>query len=616
MTEPFLPTDSNYNHGMIGNGRTCALVDTDGSLVFACMPDFDSGTVFASLLDKEKGGSFGLELVGGNTVSQEYERHTNVLATRYEDGKGASMEVVDFMPRYNWDGKAGTREDAASDIVRVLYPLSGSPKLRVHYDPKLEYARFETTTFSVRGCVKSTSRGVRKDGHRVYESLHMYTDLPHEAVIAGEEITLTPGQPHFFLVTYHDKVQEPDADLINLMLQRTRSYWLLWTARTHRTKRYTEEVLRSALALKMLQFNPTGALLAAATTSLPETIGENRNWDYRFCWIRDASMTVSTLRRIGHQTMAVRFVDWMMHTVPTKDDHLQIMYGLRGEKILHEETLDHLSGYLGSEPVRIGNAAYHQEQHDIYGVLLDVMFQDVETRVRTPESLDRVWTRTRSVIRTVADRWREPDRGIWEIRGDTRHFIFSKVLCWVAVDRAIRIARLLNKHEWADEHVPLRNEIHAEIRERGWNAEVGAFTQSYGSTDLDSANLLLAEYGFVEGKDPQFVSTVRRTQEKLCRDGLLYRYRNHDDFGEPNSAFTVCSFWMVKALAAIGAREEARRMFEELLGFANPKGLYGEDLDFATRRHLGNFPQAYSHLALIDCAMLLGVDEDDALIRA
>jgi GH15 family glucan-1,4-alpha-glucosidase len=616
MTQPFLPSDSNYHHGMIGNGRTCALVDTDGSIVFACMPDFDSGTVFASLLDKEKGGSFGLEMVGGNTVSQDYERHTNVLVTRYEDGEGSALEVIDFMPRYTWDGKAGSREDDASDIVRVVRALSGSPKLCVHYDPKLEYARFDTTTFPVNGCIKSTSRGVLPCGRKIYESLHLHTDLPHQDVLDSAEIALAPGESRFFLVTYHDKVQVPDHDLINLMLQRTRAYWLLWTARTHRTKRYAEEVLRSALALKMLQFNPTGALLAAATTSLPETIGENRNWDYRFCWIRDGSMTVSTLRRIGHQTMAVRFIDWMLRTVPTKDDHLQIMYGLRGEKLLHEEILDHLSGYLGSAPVRIGNAAYHQEQHDIYGVLLDVIYQDVETRVRTPESLDRIWTRVRSVVRTVADRWREPDRGIWEIRGDTRHFIFSKVLCWVAVDRAIKIARLLNKDAWASEHEPLRDEIHAEICQRGWNAEVGAFTQSYGSTDLDSSNLLMAEYGFLDGQDPQFVSTVRKTKEQLCRDGLLYRYRNHDDFGEPNSAFTVCSFWMVKALAAIGARDEARVMFEDLLAQANPKGLYGEDLDFATRRHLGNFPQAYSHLALIDCALLLGEDENDALIRA
>jgi GH15 family glucan-1,4-alpha-glucosidase len=266
--------------------------------------------------------------------------------------------------------------------------------------------------------------------------------------------------------------------------------------------------------------------------------------------------------------------------------------------------------------VRIGNAAYHQEQHDIYGVLLDVIWLDVDAQSRTPESLDRIWTRTRSVIRVVADRWKEADRGIWEIRGESRHFVFSKVLCWVAVDRAIRIARALGKLDWADAHVALRDEIHEEITLRGWNERIGAFTQAYGSDDLDAANLLLAEYGFLEGTDPRFIRTVRRIQEQLSHNGLLYRYRNTDDFGEPRSAFTVCSFWMVKALATIGARDEARVLFEQLLACANPKGLYGEDLDFTTRRQLGNFPQAYSHLALIDCALLLGEDEDDERIRA
>jgi alpha,alpha-trehalase len=608
-------TAANYDHGMIGNGRTCALVDTDGSIVFACMPDFDSGTVFASLLDPERGGRFGLELEGGRVVSQQYERHTNVLVTRYEDDQGSVMEVVDFMPRYTWDGRAGARRDVASDIIRIVYPRAGTPRLRVRYEPKLEYARFETRTFVQQDCIKSTSSGVLPSGRRVYESLYLYSDLPPASVMDGSAIPLTVGEPRFFLLSYHDKVQRPDGDTVNLMLQRTRAYWLLWSARTHRTKRYSEPLVRSALALKMLQFNPTGAILAAATTSLPEAIGEGRNWDYRFCWIRDASMTVTVLRRLGHHSMAARFIDWMLLTVPTKDDHLQIMYGIRGERMLEEETLDHLSGYEGSPPVRIGNAAYHQEQHDIYGVLLDVVWLDVAARSRTPESLDRVWTRTRAVARTVAERWSEPDRGIWEIRGDTRHFVFSKVLCWVAIDRAIRIAHALGKHAWADAESPLREQIRADILARGWNADVGAFTQTYDSADLDSSNLLLAEYGFLDGRDPRFVSTVRRIQEGLSRDGLLYRYRNSDDFGLPTSAFTVCSFWLVKALAAIGARDEAVRLFEDLLACANPKGLYGEDLDFATRRHLGNFPQAYSHLALIDCALLLGDDEEDELIR-
>ncbi|MEZ5299060.1 MAG: glycoside hydrolase family 15 protein [Verrucomicrobiales bacterium] len=270
---------------------------------------------------------------------------------------------------------------------------------------------------------------------------------------------------------------------------------------------------------------------------------------------------------------------------------------------------------MGSRPVRVGNAAYTQEQHDIYGVLLDVIYQDLETRDQTPESLDRIWTQVRSVVRTVAARWREADRGIWEIRGEARHFVFSKVLCWVAVDRAIRIARMLGKDHWADARVPLLNEIHDQVCEMGWSDEAGAFTQSYETRDLDAANLLMAEYGFIDPMDPRFVATVERTEQDLCFEGLLYRYKNRDDFGEPKSAFTVCSFWMVKALASIGRRKDAVKMFESLLNAANPHGLFGEDLDFATRRHLGNFPQAYSHLALIDCALELGNDQADDLVQ-
>jgi GH15 family glucan-1,4-alpha-glucosidase len=285
------------------------------------------------------------------------------------------------------------------------------------------------------------------------------------------------------------------------------------------------------------------------------------------------------------------------------------MYGLRGEKELTEETLNHLDGYLGSKPVRIGNAAYHQEQHDIYGVLLDIVWQDLCKRPRTPEAMDRIWTRVRAVVKTVSENWEKPDHGIWEIRGEKRHFVFSKVLCWVALDRAIKIARMLEKNTWADAHENLRDLIHETICRKGWKEEVGAFTQSYESNDLDSANLLMADFGFISGTDPRFVATVAQSEKQLCRNGLMYRYKNTDDFGHPSSAFTVCSFWMVKALVQSGRRKDAHEMFARLLKAANPHGLYGEDLDFETLRHLGNFPQAYSHLALIDCALLLDAEK-------
>ncbi|MDX1679176.1 MAG: glycoside hydrolase family 15 protein [Akkermansiaceae bacterium] len=601
-----------YHLGMIGNGRTCALIDAHADIVFCCLPAFDSGTVFASILDEKIGGSFRVEMINGKPVRQHYEKNTNILVTRFE-GESGAFEVVDFMPRYTSDSRVGTHDDVGPDVVRKLSHIEGKPVVRIHFDPRLEYARGTTKVEREKARLKATTQWDSTEGE-VYESIYLWTDLDLDAVKGGNEIALK--QDSFLFLSYHDKVQVPDLDLVDLMLQRTRSYWMLWSARTHLPLKYREEVMRSALLLRMLQYSPTGAFLAAATTSLPESIGEERNWDYRFCWLRDGSMTVSTLTSIGHPGMATDFIDWMMRTVPTKDDSLQIMYGLRGERILTEHTLDHLDGYQGSKPVRIGNAAYHQEQHDIYGVVMDVIYQDLKLRHRTPESLDRIWTQARSIARTVAQTWKLPDRGIWEIRGEKRHFVFSKVLCWVAIDRAIKIAELLDKHDWAENQRPLLEEMHESICEQGWNEEVGAFVQSYDSIHLDASNLLMAEYGFIEATDPRFVGTVEKTRQDLCVDGLMYRYRNQDDFGKPKSAFTVCSFWLVKALALIGCKDEAVELFESLLHAANCHGLYGEDLDFETRRQLGNFPQAYSHLALIDCALELSKDEESDLIQA
>lgn len=606
----------NYNYGVIGNGRSCAIIDEDCSIVFACLPDFDSGTVFGQLLDEKIGGHFGIEMVDGKVVDQHYERNTCVLKTIFE-GDSGRFEVIDFMPRYQWDGKAGGRDDAGPDIARIIVPTKGRPVIKADFQPKLAYARFDTNSEAVGpGIIKSTTEGDLKD-QEVYESLYVYTDLDTAKFLGGESIELTEAA--FTLLSYHDKVQEVDCDLVQLMLQRTRSYWQLWCARTHAPEKWREQVLRSAMTLKMLQFGTTGAMLAAGTTSLPETIGEERNWDYRFCWIRDGSMTVSTLNSLGHHQMSRAFIDWVLKTVPSKSHSLQIMYGIRGERELTEETLDHLDGYHGSKPVRIGNAAYDQQQHDIYGVLLDIIYQDLGEIKRTPEGLDRIWTRVRAVTRTVAAEWKSPDRGIWEIRGECRHFVFSKVLCWVAIDRAIKIARELGKDCWAEQHEALRQQIHDEVCERGWSEEKQAFAQSYACDHLDSANLLMAEYGFIEPDHPRFVKTVEKSLEELCQNGLMFRYKNEDDFGEPSSAFTVCSFWMVKALTQIGERKHARTMFDRLVSMANCHGLYGEDLDFETHRHLGNFPQAYSHLALIDCAIALSKDydeEEEPLIEA
>jgi alpha,alpha-trehalase len=357
-----------------------------------------------------------------------------------------------------------------------------------------------------------------------------------------------------------------------------------------------------------LSYDKTGAVLAAVTTSLPETIGEIRNWDYRFCWLRDASMVIKMMTQIGHWKSAERFMNFIIDVVSDKDEKIQIMYGINRGKNLRERILTHLSGYEDSVPVRIGNAAYRQKQHDIYGILMDVIYQQFKLFEVSLQNSEELWTITRSIVRIVRKNWRKPDRGIWEIRHDQHHFVFSKVLCWVAVDRAIKVAELIKRKEYVKKWGRLRVNIEADILDKGWNEELQSFTQAYGSEDLDATALLMESYGFIDATDPRFMSTVKAVQRELSRNGLMYRYKNPDDFGMPSSSFTICSFWLIHALFKIGEETEARRLFDQLLSYSNHVGIFSEDIDFETKQLLGNFPQAYSHLALIETAMLFSKD--------
>jgi GH15 family glucan-1,4-alpha-glucosidase len=388
-------------------------------------------------------------------------------------------------------------------------------------------------------------------------------------------------------------------------MQLTKVYWLKWSQETTEFAHYNREILRSALTLKLLSFEKSGAVIAALTTSLPETIGEVRNWDYRFCWMRDASMVIRVMTSLGHMDTTRQYMKFIIDVLPDKDENIQIMYGINGERTLTEEVLDHLKGYENSSPVRIGNDAYRQKQNDIYGVMVDVIYQQLKLVDISLEESEALWTITRSIVRHVRKNWRNADRGLWELRTKKMHFTFSKVLCWVAIDRGTKIAKLVKREDYAGEWKKTCDEIRQDILENAWNEEMGAFTQAYGSTDLDAANLLLEPYGFIYAHDPKYVSTVRATQRELSKNGLLYRYKSKDDFGEPKSAFTICTFWLVSALHKIGEKEEAERLFEGTLEYSNHLGLFSEDLDFKTKRLLGNFPQAYSHLALIEAAITI-----------
>lgn len=590
----------NYDYGVVGNCIIAAIISDTASIDWLCMPEFDSASVFAKLLDEKKGGSFEIAVSEKYNISQKYLNNTNILETRFRSVEG-SFDVLDFAPRYKQESDM-VEYYCPPEIIRVLRYREGKPRLKIKFDPKLVYAKEKTETQIQDEYIKSfTTTGN-------YESIYLYSDLDSEDIISKREIELTESK--FLALCYHQKIIPPTIDDIFLDYEKTKVYWMDWSNRTTSFPKYNNEIKRSALVLKLMAYQKSGAVLAALTTSLPETIGTSRTWDYRFCWIRDASMTIGVLSDLLHHNTVRRYISYILSLVSYKDEKMQIMYDIHGQKNLEEKVLKHLQGYLNSRPVRIGNAAYTQKQNDIYGILMDVLYKSLDFFSFKLDSLERIWTIVRMLVASVQRHWHEPDRGIWEFRGNEQHFVFSKVLCWVALDRGILIAEKLKKFNYAEDWKKTRGEIKQDVLQFGWNEKVGAFTQFYGSEALDSANLLIEDYGFIDAHDPKFVATVKKTYQELCVDGLMYRYRTEDDFGKPESAFTVCTFWMIECLFKIGKKKLAKEMFDKLLSYSNHLGLFAEDIDFKSKRQLGNFPQAYSHLALISAAELFANERE------
>ncbi|MBZ4044133.1 glycoside hydrolase family 15 protein [Flavobacterium hibisci] len=595
----------NLNYGIIGNCRSAALVSDKGAIEWCCLPEFDSASVFAKILDQEIGGSFEIQVTDDYTITQKYIPNTSIVVTTFSNGTDA-FEINDFMPRYRKE-KGGYM--APPEIIRYLKKLSGNPSFRIIYDPRLDYASGVTSSYVKENHIVSLTGTIK------FDSLFLYSNLDLESIANGNEIMLKGDG--YLLMAYNEKIFIPTLTKINLEFERTKTYWLSWSDKTTEYKKYNEQIARSAITLKLLSYEKTGAVLAAATTSLPETIGEVRNWDYRFCWIRDASMVVKVISELGHKKLAKDYLQFIIDLVPNKDEKLQIMYGINKEKKLTEETLDHLSGYMGSKPVRIGNAAYSQRQNDIYGILMDVIYQQLISFSNDTENGEELWNITKGIVWVVNKHWQEPDKGIWEFRTEERHFTFSKILCWTAIDRAIKVARILGKKHKAEKWEPLAAAIKNDIMENAWNESVQAFTQSYGSNDLDTSVLLMESYGFIEAMDPKYVATVKAIERDLSNDGLLYRYKNKDDFGLPSSSFTICTFWFINSLYKIGEEKKAEKLFEQLLSYSNHLGLFSEDIDFETKRLLGNFPQAYSHLALIETAInLSNITHEEVVLDA
>lgn len=591
----------NLAFGIIGNCRSAALISDKGSIDWCCLPEFDSPSVFAKILDDDIGGHFGIKVSDDYKIDQHYYKNTGILLTLFDNGTDA-FTIWDFMPRYRMETE---KFHSPPDIIRYIEYIKGKPKFSADYQPKLEYAEGITNTYVKEDFIVSLTY------HDKFDTVFLYTSFDMQDVVDGNEITLE-GDGYFHM-GYNEKIFDPSVEKAFLELTRTQVYWLNWSEKTPEYKKYNQQIRRSSVTLKMLSYEKTGAVLAAVTTSLPETIGEVRNWDYRFCWIRDASMVIKVISELGHKNMAKQFLKFIIDLIPDKDEKLQIMYGINKEKILTEHTLEHLSGYQGSKPVRIGNAAYVQRQNDIYGILMDVIYEQFMKFKTEIENIEDLWTITKGIVWVVTKHWKEPDKGIWEFRTEERHFTFSKVLCWVAVERALRVAKLLNKKRKVEKWSILEQEIRQDIHDNAWNEEIQTFTQSYGSKHLDASVLLMESYGFINARDPKYVATVKATGRELSYDGLMYRYKNQDDFGLPSSSFTICSFWYINALNKIGEHQMATEHFDKLLSYSNHLGLFSEDIDFESKRLLGNFPQAYSHLALIETAINLSnyITEDE-----
>lgn len=582
----------NLNYGVVGNCRSAALISEKGSIEWFCFPDFDSPSIFSKILDVEKGGEFCFEVSDNYSITQKYIDNTNILNTLYTSDEG-SFEVLDFMPRYKL---TDTSHYLPPEIYRYIRLLSGNPKFRVNYDPKMKYAENEAVHKKHKSYIKTSSTVDPLDCVYLYSNIHFSSILGKKEILLQNDL--------FILLSSNQKLINIDIARVSLEYNRTKVYWLNWSNRSKKYKKHNELITRSLLILKLMSYQPTGAVLAALTTSIPETIGEVRNWDYRFCWLRDASMSIDTLLKLGHNEAAQRFITFIKGILKSKQDSFQIMYGIRGEKVLHEEELEHLSGYENSKPVRIGNAAYYQRQNDVFGYLMNLIYQYYKYFPGTLDEIEDIWEVVRTIIRTVIADWEKSDNGIWEIRNSDKHFVFSKIMCWVTLDRGVKIAQLLNKKEYVKRWRAEANKIKNDVLINGWNEELQSFTQTYHETDMDASLLLMEEYGFISATDERFKKTVQAIKKELFYNGLMYRYVNADDFGRLSSSFTICTFWLIQALFVIGETEEAEDIFGKIVGYSNHLGLFSEDLDFKTKRQLGNFPQAYSHLALINTAIL------------
>lgn len=589
---PYLPL---RDYGIIGDMRTAALVGRDGSIDWCCFPRFDSPSAFARILDHRHGGHWTVRPAGEFRSSQTYVAGTNVLVTRHRTASGL-LEVTDYMPAREWDLRAW----AYLEIHRRVRALEGRVELETIFAPRFDYARARPRWRRRRNGVLAA------DGRR--ETLALASDLPWEwTVREGEEARglaeLEAGGEGWLILRYDDDEVWPVPTYeAEKKLERTLRLWREWTAEIRYAGPYREAVERSALVLKLLFYRPTGAVVAAPTTSLPEEIRGARNWDYRFSWLRDSTYTLFGLYALGKHRESDSYMTYLKKVCREETEGLQVMYGIGGEREIPERELEHLEGYRGSRPVRTGNAAVRQFQLDVYGEVLD----SVHIWRRDHEMTEGMWELCRRLASEVMERWREPDMGPWEARTHPHHWVFSKVMCWVAMDRVVRAAEELGLPGDVERWRACRKAIRKDVLALGWSEHRQAFVQHYYTERMDAANLTIPILRFLPHDDPRVRGTIEAIIEELAHpSGFLYRYRTEDGVPGTEGAFWLNSFHLSQALALGGEHERAEEWFENLLGYRSPLGLMSEEIDPESGELLGNFPQGFSHIGLINAAHVL-----------
>jgi len=585
------------DYGLIGDMQTAALVGIDGRVDWLCLPRFDSEACFAALLGDERNGRWLLAPDRDvRETSRRYRPGSLVLETDFEVDEGA-VRIIDFMP---------PRGRGAPRLMRIVEGLRGRVPMRMELAPRPDYGL-------VRPWIDRAADGVIATSGPDAFRLSTPVPLDFQDGTVTARFTTTEGARDRFVVTWHPSYEEsPMVEDADSALARTETWWREWTARCQYQGAYRDEVVTSLIVLKAMTSEATGGVIAAPTTSLPEDIGGERNWDYRYCWLRDSVLALEALLVAGYTGEALAFRDFLLRVGTGDPTTIQIMYGIDGERRLTEFEIPELPGYEGSRPVRVGNAASEQFQLDVYGEVAGVMYIGAEVLGRVEQ---RHWPRWRAVIEHVEKIWREPDDGIWESRGPRRHYTYSKVMAWVVFDRAVRLAERFGLDAPLDRWRETRDEIHREVCEKGYDPGRRTFTQYYGSKELDASVLNIALVGFLPGDDERVTGTIDAISGELGRDGFVSRYstaETDDGLAGDEGQFLACSFWLVSALAINGRLADARALFERLVGLANDLGLLAEEYDVGRGRQVGNFPQAFSHLALIVAARAISEAEAGA----